>query len=459
MQMPKSIRLTLEDEPWRELPAEVADLVEGEIDPISTEILDSIAHEIPEYQRPLEGRFGRGIRRGVEEALAQFVALIRDPDAGREAGREVYLALGRGEQRAGRTLDSLQAAYRIGARISWRRFADACRRAGVGAEPLALLAEAVFAYIDELAADSVEGFAQAQAEVEDLRRRRRRELVALLLADPPADAADVAAVARAASWDVPAGLAALACSEDALARITRRLPPEVVATVVDGEGCVLLPDPEGPGRAEALARAAAEGTIALGPTVTPTAAGESWVLALALLRADEAGAIPRADDTSATASGRRAAGSDGAARAAAGGAGRDSAAGGGDARKRSGAAARKRARGKGGRPEVPLRVDDNLAALLLFESRDLAGRIAARRLAAFAELTPRARERMRETALAHLRHDGNAVAMATAMHVHPQTARYRIARLRELLGDQLDDPDARFELQLALRAEAVGPAA
>lgn len=392
---PRRERLTLDDEPWRELPAEVADLVEAEIDPISTEILESIAHEIPEYARPLEGRFGRGIRRGVEEALAQFVALIRDPDAGREAGREVYLALGRGEQRSGRTLDSLQAAYRIGARISWRRFADACRRAGVGAEPLALLAEAVFAYIDELAADSVEGFAQAQAEVEDLRRRRRRELVALLLADPPADTADVAAAARAASWDVPAGLAALACPEEALARITRRLPPEVLATVVDGEGCLLLPDPEGPGRAEALAVAAAEGTIALGPTVAPTAAHESWSLALSLLRSEiEEGPL--------------------------------------------------------------LRVDENLATLLLFESRELAGRIAARRLGAFADLTPKARARMRETALAHLRHDGNAVAMAAAMHVHPQTARYRIARLRELLGEQLDDPDARFELQLALRAEALG---
>src|ERR1700760_4125356 len=200
--MPKKARLTLDDEPWRELPAEVADLVEEGIDPITTEILESIPHEIPEYQRPLEGRFGRGIRRGVEEALAQFVALIRDPDAGREGGGEVSLALGRGEQRAGRTLDSLQAAYRIGARISWRRFADACRRGGVGAEPLALLAEAVFAYIDELAADSVEGFAQAQAEVEDLRRRRRRELIALLLADPPADIGDLAAAARAARLEV-----------------------------------------------------------------------------------------------------------------------------------------------------------------------------------------------------------------------------------------------------------------
>jgi PucR C-terminal helix-turn-helix domain len=393
--MPKT-RLALDDEPWRDLPVQVADLIEGEIEPISAEILESIAREVPEYARPLDGRFGRGIRRGVGEALAQFVAVIRDPDAGRDSGREVYLALGRGEQRGGRTLDSLQAAYRIGARVAWRRFADACHRADLGAEPLSLLAEAVFAYIDELAADSVEGYAQAQAEVEDVRRRRRRELIALLLGDPPADTADLTAAARAASWEVPAGLAALACPEEALARVARRLPPEALTTVVDGEGCVLLPDPEGPGRAEALT-AAAEGRVALGPTVGPTAAAESWSLALSLLRS----------------------GIDG---------------------------------------NELLRVDDHLAALLLYESRDLAGRIAARRLAPLGDLTPKARGRMRETALAHLRHDGNAVAMAAEMHVHPQTARYRIARLRELLGEQLDDPDARFELELALRAEPLAAA-
>ncbi|HVS99915.1 MAG TPA: helix-turn-helix domain-containing protein, partial [Solirubrobacterales bacterium] len=182
-------------------------------------------------------------------------------------------------------------------------------------------------------------------------------------------------------------------------RVVRRLPPEALATVVEGEGCVLLPDPEGPGRAEALARAAGETRLALGPTVPPTSAAESWALALALLRADSAAAL--------------------------------------------------------GGAQGPLRVDDNLAALLLFESRGLAGRIAARRLAPLADLTPKARGRMRETALAYVRHDGNAVAMAAEMHVHPQTARYRIARLRELLGDRLDDPDARFELQLALRGEAL----
>jgi DNA-binding PucR family transcriptional regulator len=42
--------------------------------------------------------------------------------------------------------------------------------------------------------------------------------------------------------------------------------------------------------------------------------------------------------------------------------------------------------------------------------------------------------------------------MARTLGVHPQTARYRLTRLRELLGDALDDPDARFELELGLRA-------
>jgi DNA-binding PucR family transcriptional regulator len=66
---------------------------------------------------------------------------------------------------------------------------------------------------------------------------------------------------------------------------------------------------------------------------------------------------------------------------------------------------------------------------------------------------------MRETALAFVRHGGNSVAMAAELHLHPQTVRYRVARMRELLGDALDDPDARFELELALRARALSGAA
>ena len=89
---------------------------------------------------------------------------------------------------------------------------------------------------------------------------------------------------------------------------------------------------------------------------------------------------------------------------------------------------------------------------MLFESRALAERLAARRLAPLDGLSPKARRRMEATALAYVREQGNAAAMARALGVHAQTARYRLARLRELIGEDLDDPDARFELELALRA-------
>ncbi|HEX5983852.1 MAG TPA: helix-turn-helix domain-containing protein [Solirubrobacterales bacterium] len=389
--MPK----TLDPEPWRDLPAEVADLIEPELPAITEEILETIAREVPEYARPLEGRFGRGIRTGVGEALLQFVALIRDPDTGREPGREVYVELGRGEQRVGRNLDSLQAAYRLGARVAWRRIAEAGRRADLEPEPLTLLAEAIFAYIDELSADSVDGYAEAQAAAEDLRRRRRQELVTLLLRDPPVEPADLAAAAQSAEWQLPKTLAAAACRDQDLGAVAGRLPTDALVTVIDGTGCVLLPDPEGPGRIDQLRRVASRTLLVLGPPTVPAEAGRSWRPARDLLRSSGTG-------------------------------------------------------------QGLLRVEDHLAELLLSGNPHLTSLLAARRLAPLNDLTERARERMRETALAYVRHHGNAVAMAAELHVHPQTARYRIARLRELFGEDLDDPDARFELELALRASTAG---
>ena len=372
-------------------------MIEPELPAITEEILETIAREVPEYARPLEGRFGRGIRTGVGEALLQFVALIRDPDQGRGQGRDVYVQLGRGEQRVGRTLDSLQAAYRIGARVAWRRIAAAGRRAELGAEPLTLLAEAIFAYIDELSADSVEGYADAQATAEDLRRRRQQELVTVMLGDAPAEPADIAAAARSAGWRLPRQLAVAACADQDLGQLAGRLPTDAIVTVVEGTGCLLFPDPKGPGRLDQLRRAAGNVTVAIGSTVQPEQAARSWQLAKALLVARAAGAV----------------------------------------------------RGGG-----LLQAEDHLADLLLAGNPQVTSLLAAKRLAPLADLTPKASARMRETALAHVRHHGNAVAMADELGVHPQTARYRIARLRELFGDELEDPDARFELELARRVSA-----
>src|SRR3954470_21544548 len=126
----------VEPKPWRALPSALADAIEPELPKATEEILATIGREVPEYARPLEGAFGVAIRTGVSEALRQFIALIRDPGAGRDPGRDVYVGLGRAEFREGRTLDSLQSAYRVGARVAWRRVSAAARRRGTGPEQL-----------------------------------------------------------------------------------------------------------------------------------------------------------------------------------------------------------------------------------------------------------------------------------------------------------------------------------
>jgi DNA-binding PucR family transcriptional regulator len=96
-------------------------------------------------------------------------------------------------------------------------------------------------------------------------------------------------------------------------------------------------------------------------------------------------------------------------------------------------------------------VGDHLAELALFEGREPMRELAVTRLAPLDELSEAARKRMIETLRAYLDQRGNAAAMAAELHLHPQTIRYRLRQLRALLGDELDDPDARFELDLALR--------
>jgi PucR C-terminal helix-turn-helix domain len=382
---------TSTSEPWHALPPALADAIEPELPKATEEILETIGREVPEYARPLEGAFGVAIRTGVSEALRQFVALVRDPSAGRESGRDVYVGLGRAEFREGRTLDSLQSAYRVGARVAWRRVSAAARRAKVDPEQLGLLAEAIFAYIDELSADSVEGYAQAQREQEGERQRRRRELLALLLRDPPAPDPEIRSAAQAAGWRLARSAAPLAMAEADLARVGRRLSADALVATVGGLGCALVPT----GDRTELERATRKLTATLGPVVPRSELRGAWSLASAALRAAEAGVI-EADGL--------------------------------------------------------IVAEEHLPELLIFESGGLADRLAERRLAPLDDLTPAGRARMEETALAYVQHGGNAAAMARALHLHPQTIRYRLNRLRELFGDELSNPDARFELELALRS-------
>jgi PucR C-terminal helix-turn-helix domain len=385
----------LPDRPWAGLPAGAAGALRPGIPRLSLEIIDAIREEVPAYARPLEGSFGAGVRIGVEQALTEFVDLIEDPSRDRSPGHEVYVRLGRGEARVGRTMDALLAAYRIGARVAWRRVAEAARAAELGEEVLARLAESIFAYIDELSGASAAGFAQEQAAAAGEVQRRRRRLVSLLVQSPPADERAVEDAARDAGWELPRSLAALVWRQSTR-RIAHRLTPDAIVGQLDDVTCALVPDPDAPGRRREIQAALRDHPAVIGPAVGWQRAGVSFQRAAAAHRLL------------------------------------------GDVITTNGLVA----------------ADDNLATLILHSNRDLLDDLADQRLAPLAEETTGSRERLCETLLAWLDHQGNVRDAAAALHVHPQTVRYRLGRLRERFGDRLDDPQARFELGLALRARA-----
>jgi hypothetical protein len=386
------------ERPWERLDPALGAVLEPELPAMADEIIAEIARAIPEYRRPMEGAFGRGLRVGVQEALRQFLGLVGRPGRQISSGREVYRELGRGELRAGRRLDALQAAYRLGARIAWRRVSAAARSAGADAAAVSLLAESIFAYIDEISAQSVEGYAQAQAAAAGEQQRRRERLVRLVISEERPEDEVVQAAAADAGWPLPRRLAALALIDDDVQRLVGRLGPDAIGGRAGEVTCVLIADADAPGRAELLDAAVPAGPAALGPTVSAPEAHVSFTRAREGLRLQQRGVLP------------------------------------------------------GGLVTVA----DHLGTLLLFRDPQLLDDLARRRLEPLAALGVAARARLEQTLLAWVRYQGSVPAIAEALHVHRQTVRYRLARLRELFGSDLDDPDRRFELELALRS-TTGP--
>jgi len=379
----------VKEHPWHELPPAVAEVLRPALDDVAREMIEAVA-AVPAYRRPLEGPFGDGIRAGVGEALRHLLAEI---EAGGPVARsDVYRALGRGEMRAGRSLDALLSAYRVGARVAWRRFARIGAEAGLDPETLYLLAESIFAYIDVLSAESAEGHAAEQSAIAGEEQLRRRRLVAMLVREYPAAHEEVRAAAEQARWALPRTLSVLAIAGDHRGRATSLLPADVIHDTLGEVTCAIVPDPDGPGRRAAIehAVAAAGARGGLGTTVDWTRA---WV---SLRRARAALELAHADGELVA------------------------------ARERAG--------------ELLLRSDPQLAAEL-----------AADALAPLAALTPAARSRLADTLRAWLDEQGRLGAVARSLGVHPQTARYRIGRLRELFGGALDDPEARLWLAVALR--------
>jgi hypothetical protein len=316
---------------------------------------------------------------------------------------QLHFALGRAQARSGRTLDELMGFYRLAAQAMWRRLTEVAAARGLAPEDLYRLAETGFGCVEEISTQAAAGYAEEHSHRSGTSRSRRSELVRLLLKAPQPEPDVLRAAGREVGVEVTATVALYVGSADSYDAFARSAGEQILLGPQETEFVGVLLDPDGPGRRRALGAAAerAGAQLALGPTVAIEEARTSLDRARALL------ALARAGHVAAT---------------------------------------------------PLLQAEGQEAALLLSGDPRLAAALSKRLLSPLAAVPgPSSRANLTATLVAWLRHRGQRKAVAHELGVHPQTVRYRMQRLRELFGDALDDPDTRFELELALRTAAFVP--
>lgn len=377
---------------WPAIPASVADQLRPVLPVLVEEMVAEILASVDEYAQAARSgheSYEHGVRRGAQEAASQFVSRIADPGASRDHAADLFRRLGQAEAGEGRSLEALQAALRAGARAALRWLTQASGRMDAPLETLSQLTEALLVFLDEIAAQFADGYANAQT-AGDVERRRRR-LVGLLLAEAPASPRAIADLARLCQWRCPRQVSVIVLT-GGLSRPA--LPEEFLADLDRSPPVLIAPDPYGPGRRAVLDHCLRGLRGAVGPPVPLTDAVKSLRWAAEALSLAEQGAF--ADYTL-------------------------------------------------------IHCDDHLSDMVLRRGGDLLARLEARRLAPLRQMTPGRQDMLAETLLAWLE-TGKCGSVASRLFIHPQTARYRLHKLQELFGDQLNNPDARFELALVLRA-------
>ncbi|MFD2488590.1 helix-turn-helix domain-containing protein [Amycolatopsis jiangsuensis] len=387
---------------WASLPRDLAIRFTPRVNPLARAILREVQRAVPEYRRPLEGGFGRVITQGVRQSVLQCLESVGATVPAAvpvDAWAAVFRNLGKIEFQEGRSLDCLQTAYRVGGQVAWQHISDFARATGMSTEALCTGAEAVFAYVNEISALSIEGYTSARARAAGTRVRRRRRLVELLLSDPSPAPGAVAAQAETAEWTLPAEVTVVALEPrpGRAPDIPPDLHPEVL-TVLDGdEPCLVTGDPRRDLRD--LAAVFPGRRMVVGPTVRTADASRSLVWAQRTLRLVQRGILPDAQVT---------------------------------------------------------RCTDHLSTLWLLADEFLIRELCARSLEPLAGLTPKQRARLGETLLVWLQtRGGSAPEIGKRLGVHPQTVRYRMRQIVDLFGARLDNPDDRLDLEIALRAEAL----
>lgn len=367
---------------------------------LAEEILREIRREYPHLPVVLDDSGEPmaliGIRRAIE-VFVQHLEHARDASGRPTVPPGVFQAFGRGEGLHGRSLDSLQAIYRMGVRLAWRRLADIGQRVEIPPPAMYELVDAGYEYLDGLVDQSVRGYAEAAARQAGERLRLQRRLMELLLAERHGEEASDALAERAAriGWPLPETVAVGVLLRPAREAVAPAVGQEVLLDLECEQPRMVVPDPDAAGRPELVHRALTGWAGAIGPPVPLTGAAKSLRWAEAAVGLMERGLLPAGE---------------------------------------------------------VLYCTEHTEALVLLQPEELIDDLALRVLAPLSHCGPSHGRRLAETLLAWLETRGGAPEVAARLGVHPQTVRYRLRQIRELWGDEIDDPDRRFELELVLRA-------
>ncbi|OLR92105.1 PucR family transcriptional regulator [Actinokineospora bangkokensis] len=381
---------------WSAIPQALADRLRRESTDLVREVITEIRAAVPAYDQPLQGQFREVLVGSVEMAVVRCFDSSADVSGAVHDWTNAFTYAGKVEHAQGRTMDALQTAVRVGARVVWRRMSAVGREMGVPTDTLFTLADRIFAYVDEVCAVAIAGFSEAQSNATGALERRRRQLMKLILATPPVAPQAIADLAGTTDWVVPDEVAVIAVEHRPGFPTTTALGGELLVDLESADPCVVVADPDR--HLPALTRALAGRRAAVGPTVPLSEAHRSLACARRALTLVQRGVLP---DTPTT------------------------------------------------------RCTDHLSALVLLSDEFLLDQLTARALAPFADLTDKQRERLTATLLAWLETRGGINDIAARLDVHPQTVRYRMHQVEELLGERLDDPQERLCMEIALRARAL----
>ncbi|POM25832.1 hypothetical protein BTM25_02150 [Actinomadura rubteroloni] len=384
--------------PVSPLPRRLAQLMRPELPSLCEEIVAEIRKAIPEYARAGDGPYDRAYDQVLHASVRQSLTAFADRIGGTAGGsshREAARQLGEYEAMEGRSLDSLQAAYRIGGQVAWRRVMKVAPRYDISSAVMSRLADALFSFMDELAALSLEGYLAARAHPVAALDERRRRLLRVLLDGAAGPGPALMEMAESAGWTVPEQVTLVALRPGP-GQVRSVLDDDLLVDLDDAEPHLLIPGPPTPERAAMLAAAFPGRGIAIGTAVPMARAADSLRWARQALHLAEEGVL--------TVDG------------------------------------------------PVIRCDDHLVTLWLMADPALLEQLAHQVLGVLPAMTPGQQDRLTETLRTWLVTRGTAAEIASQLHIHPQTVRYRMRKIEQTLGPELADPDARFGIEAVLRA-------